>query len=799
MGEVYRARDPRLRREVALKVLPAELSADPDRLRRFEQEAWASSSLNHPNILVVHDIGEQDGRPYVVFELLEGTTLREQLAVGVLPARKALEYAAQIARGLAAAHEKGIVHRDLKPENLFVTRDGRIKILDFGLAKLTTPVSATEETSAPTTPRGTEPGVVLGTVGYMSPEQVRGAPADHRSDIFALGAVLYEMLTGRRAFRGDSAVETLNAILKEEPPEPETSTSVSPALHRLLRRCLEKSSEQRFQSASDLSFALEALTTGWETQVPVPAAARRTRWPWALATVAILGVLLLLAVSRRAVRREVTPETAASPTPAAARPTAHLAILPLRILTPAKEIDYLGVGIPDAITTRLANVRTLRIRPTASVLRYEKAVVDPQKAGEELAADHVLVGTVQKTGEAYRINFQLVRTNDGVPLWGQSFDLAEKELLDLQDSVARQVTAALRVQMTAAEQERVYQRYTRNPRAHQLYLEGRSLLANYDEQKMRDAIVRFEEALRLDPDNALARAGLATALAFFATRYAYEQEARDWGRRAEQEAMLAIRQAPELAETHLAQANAAATLYRDFDWARLISGAEKALTLNPNLDLAHTALARALYHLGLFDRCRSELRKAAGITGEDTVEAARAALTMEFYDSRFAEARRLAEDLLLRTDLSSVRMFHGWASFYLGEPDRAREVLSGIRRSSRKPDVRSQTVLASVLAAGGDHAGAEQILDAVNRGDFMDHHVAYSLGAAYAQLGRDAEALRWLRESARTGFPCYPWFARDPMLAPLRGKPDFEALLGEMRRSFEDSKARYGGKATEPR
>ncbi|MEP6995413.1 MAG: protein kinase [Acidobacteriota bacterium] len=264
MGEVYRARDTRLGREVAVKVLPAALSQDADRLRRFEQEARAASALNHPNILTLHDIGtnSSDGAPYVVSELLEGETLRGPISAGALSPRKAIDYGIQIAQGLAAAHEKGIVHRDLKPENVFVTDDGRVKILDFGLAKLTQPETAPgQQTSIPTAP-GTEPGVVMGTVGYMAPEQVKGQPADHRSDIFSFGAILYEMLSGRRAFRGDSAVETMSAILKEDPPElSETNKSLSPGLERLVRHCLEKAPAQRFQSARDLAYDLDAIST----------------------------------------------------------------------------------------------------------------------------------------------------------------------------------------------------------------------------------------------------------------------------------------------------------------------------------------------------------------------------------------------------------------------------------------------------------------------------------------------------------------------------------------------------------
>jgi len=246
MGEVYRAKDPRLGRDVAIKVLPSSFSADPDRLRRFEQEARSAGLLNHPNITAVLDIGEHEGAPYVVQELLEGETLRQALAGGRLSPRRAIEYAIQIAHGLAAAHEKGILHRDLKPENVFITRDGRVKILDFGLAKLTHAEESSQATNLPTATVGTEPGIVLGTLGYMSPEQVRGKPADARSDIFSFGAILYEMLSGQRAFKGDSAADTMSAILKEDPPDLSvTNQNVSPGLERIVRHCLEKNPEQR--------------------------------------------------------------------------------------------------------------------------------------------------------------------------------------------------------------------------------------------------------------------------------------------------------------------------------------------------------------------------------------------------------------------------------------------------------------------------------------------------------------------------------------------------------------------------
>src|SRR5947209_4594989 len=301
MGEVYRAHDNRLGRDVALKVLPSAFSSDADRLRRFEQEARAAGLLNHPNILAIYDVGAHDGTPFVVSELLEGETLRSRLKGGALALRKAIDYAQQIAHGLAAAHEKGIVHRDLKPENLFITRDGRVKILDFGLAKLAQPQFTSAAESATLTRRVasmTTPGVIVGTVGYMSPEQVRGERVDHRSDLFSFGAILYEMLSGQRAFHENSAVETMNAILKEEPPElAQTSQQVSPAVERIVQHCLEKSVDERFQSARDIGFALEALSglssASAAAAVTVTPARWSRRWMIALGVLAIIAALAL--------------------------------------------------------------------------------------------------------------------------------------------------------------------------------------------------------------------------------------------------------------------------------------------------------------------------------------------------------------------------------------------------------------------------------------------------------------------------------------------------------------------------
>ena len=317
MGEVYRAQDLHLRRDVAIKVLPTAVATNPDRLRRFQQEATAAAALNHPNILVVFELGTHEGVPFLVAELLEGETLRGHIKRGPVLSRKAIEYAQQIASGLAAAHERGIVHRDLKPENLFVTNNGQIKILDFGLAKLTEPEQSSLENAPTLSNDGTKPGIVMGTVGYMSPEQVRGNVADHRSDLFSFGAILYEMLSGRRTFQGQTSVEVMNAILKEDPAElTETGPSIPPALDRIVGHCLEKNPAERFQSARDVLFALGVLSpTVSSATAAVLTGSQRRWWPVArvAAEVVLLGFAVVLLMTRNSERTPIPVKAAILP------------------------------------------------------------------------------------------------------------------------------------------------------------------------------------------------------------------------------------------------------------------------------------------------------------------------------------------------------------------------------------------------------------------------------------------------------------------------------------------------------
>ena len=396
MGEVYRARDSKLKRDVAVKVLPKSLAADADALARFEREALAVAALSHPNILAIHDFGTHEGMAYAVMELLEGETLRGKLDSGPIAQKQAVDYALQVTKGLSAAHEKGIVHRDLKPENLFVTRDGHLKILDFGLAKKVEAAGA-KETEAPTGSRGTEPGTVMGTMGYMSPEQVKGLPVDHRSDIFSFGAILYELLSGKRAFRRDTNAETMAAIMRDEPPElTQSGRNISPALDHIVRHCLEKDRDNRFQSAKDVAFALSEASAPTTT---VTSGAQLAASPAGRGKVliAVAAIVVLAAAGLFLLRR---PQRSGGEVGGVKR----VAVLPFENLG-APEDDYFADGIADAVRGKLTSLPGLEVIARASSTPYKKTTKTQQEIARELDVHYLLTATVrwQKGGGVNRV------------------------------------------------------------------------------------------------------------------------------------------------------------------------------------------------------------------------------------------------------------------------------------------------------------------------------------------------------------------------------------------------------------
>jgi eukaryotic-like serine/threonine-protein kinase len=606
MGEVYRARDMRLKRSVAVKILPASFASDPERLRRFEQEARAVAALNHPNILAIHDIGTHDGTSYLVSEFLEGNTLRAQLAGEALPTRKAIEYALQIAQGLGAAHDKGIVHRDLKPENIFITNDGRLKILDFGLAKVQTPAATHYGT---TDVAQTTPGAVMGTAGYMSPEQVRGEDLDHRSDIFTFGAVLYEMLSGSRAFKGRTSAEIMSAVLRDDPPD---LTGVTPPVHptvlRTIRHCLEKNPLQRFQSAHDLAFQLGMAIEGPDLQrLKHDTDLRNQVLPAARLTVqnrlfmAVMLVVLIVALGLVGYHFIHRPPNKIS---VAVLPLVNAA--PIDSGTPNAEMDYLADGITDGIIDRLSRISRLRVVARDSVFHYRQTQENPVQIGLQLHVSTVVVGRVFTRGDTVSVETAMVNVSNSSEIWRKQYRRKLSETATVHDDIASAIARQLGLKLTSEEERQLAKHDTENPEAYQLYLKGLFYWNKWTKDGFRKATDYFNQAVKKDPHYAKAYAGLADTYNFLGES-AYTAPEQVW-QKAKSAAMQAVKLDDTLPEAHISLA-----LVRegyDWDWAGAESEFKRAIQLNPNYASSHQWYGDFLTRMGRFDEARMELKKA---------------------------------------------------------------------------------------------------------------------------------------------------------------------------------------------
>jgi eukaryotic-like serine/threonine-protein kinase len=770
MGVVYRARDERLRRDVACKVLPAGSVTDEAARKRLRKEALALSRLNHPNIETIYDFDSDGGVDFLVAELIPGVTLDQKLASGPLPEKEILDLGTQLAQGLHAAHEAGLLHRDLKPGNIRITPDGRLKIVDFGLAQEIDPL-----VSGHTTATALESAGITGTLPYLAPEQLRGEPADVRTDIYAAGTVLYEMATGRPPFQEKTAPLLMASILNRPPAMPAAVNSrVSAGLETIILKAADKDPKRRYQSACELRIDLERCSA------PVTQASRTVPFViarWHVAAITMLLLALLVGYRMRPAHNRHS---------SAERIT--LAVLPFDVLAGEQDIAFLRIGIADAIISRLSTVGQLRLRPTSNILRYDKQQVDVRQAGQALAADYIATGTVQKSGEKFRVSSQLVRVNDGTSIWGEHYDLTRSDLLSLEDAIAEKIATALKVRISSAEQERLYRRYTVNPAAYERYLQGRAELARYTRNSTLAAVDAFESALRLDSNYALAHAGVAVGSALMRIRFASEAEIKGWEEQARREAQRALELDPNLAEAH--EALAAVARLAEFDWERVFAESYRALELNPSLEMPHYYLAAAFYHLGLLESVEKEVLAGLEINPNNRAEALRARGAAALFGGRFPEAEA---DLAELRQLSAGEIsdwYWALALYYTGDAARAEQLLSQLH-SSAQSERRAQASLASLLASRKETQQARTLLSSVTSGAYMDHHVAYSTGVAYTQLGELEEARRWLAQAAETGFPCYPWFHTDPLLKPLREDPGSQPFLKHLREQWLSARIRH--------
>ncbi|MEO8430025.1 MAG: protein kinase [Acidobacteriota bacterium] len=832
MGEVWRAHDSRLARDVAIKVLPVFFSVDPDRLRRFEREARAASALNHPNILTIHDVGKAGGSPYVVTELLEGETLRARLMPGGLGPRKAIEYSVEIARGLAAAHEKGIVHRDLKPENLFITKDGRVKILDFGLASWQPLDAAASE--GPTARKGlsavptmeaplTEPGMVMGTVGYISPEQVRGQKADQRSDIFAFGAILYEMVTGLRAFQRDTSAETLTAILREEPPPLSGSgAQIPPELIRVIRHCLEKNPGERFQSAQDIAFDLGALSG--KPVASGPSTRRRLAWVAAAITLTVIagGALLWQRGRHGGASRPVSSSSDRK----------SIAVLPFQNLSPDPENAFFADGMTEDILTQLAKIRDLKVISHSSVMRYRGTEKPIQTIAAELGVATVLEGSVRRAGNRVRIVGQLIDARSDEHLWAETYDRELKDVFAIQSEVAQRIAAALKATLSPAEKKRIEQSPTQNLAAYDLYLKGRELYNRYRKTDNEGAIDLFEKALALDPGFALGYAGLGDAYAQRNVRFGLPLS---WVDDSLEMSRKAIALDPELAEGYKALGLACTAKGR---YRESLDATRRAAEVNPNYATAVSNVGVTLRHMGRLDEAlpwalrgfELDPTSAVGAAGIGILYAAlgdarqaehwlKRSLELQpdlgqgnahlvyFYlqQRRDAEGLRQARSAITLIPDSPMLLFTaGVSELVTGNFPRAEELFEqvpptfrSVRQGVRTAGAGADTYLAYLLLRTGRRGEAEALLQkslatdlrAADEGN-EDWTVPYDTACVHALRGKKDEAFRWLDKAVEAGWRGWPLGTRDPLLDSLRSDPRFhrikarlEELVGQMRRS----------------
>jgi len=472
----------------------------------------------------------------------------------------------------------------------------------------------------------------------------------------------------------------------------------------------------------------------------------------------------------------------------AAPPPLTLAVLPFDVLNREEAIGHLAIAIPDAITARLARAGQIRVRPTSAVLHSDTRKRELADVARVLGAEYLLTGTLQEIGDNLRVNVQLVRGTDMVSLWGEHYDLPNASLLTLEDAISEKVVGALRIPVSTTERARLHRSYTSNPEAYESYLKGRSELLRYTKDGTFAAIKSFDRALQLEPNYVLAHAGLASASAQMHLRFATENEVNVWLERAQREARLALDLDSELAEVH--EALAAVYGQTDFDWPRTIDESRRALALNPSLPMPHYYIARAFYHLGLLEMVEGEVRAGLDIDPVNRMEPFRLRGTAALVGSQFDDAKQWLEEVRKLSAPTITDWYLAQALYYSGDDHGAEELLSTLHGSAQA-EQRARATLASFLAARGDTAEAESLVDRALTTGYMDHHVAYSLGAAYAQLGQPERALRWLRKAADTGFTCYPWFSRDPLLQPLRGNPEFSRLLASLRGDLEAARTRY--------
>jgi serine/threonine protein kinase/tetratricopeptide (TPR) repeat protein len=778
MGDVYRATDTKLGREVALKVLPAEMAASPERLERFQREARALAALDHPGIVTVYSVEEAEGVHFLTMLLVEGQPLDKLIPEGGMPVEQLATIATALTQALAAAHEKGIVHRDLKPANVMVTTDGRVKVLDFGLARMR-PAGGFADSALPTEAQ-TKEGAVMGTVPYMSPEQVAGRPVDHRTDVFSLGVVLYEMASGRRPFAGGSMVELGSAILRDAPPDLTTLRADLPeGLMRVVSRCLEKDPAARFQTMRDVHDALSTVSAAASDRRARSGHGTQRRWrPLGIAA----GLVILLGGAYLVARSGILLPGGSAPEGAVQTRIRSIAVLPLDNYSGDPSQDYFAEGMTDELTADLARISQIRVISRGSAMQFKGAQRPPTpEIAKVLDVDAVVEGSVVRAGDRVRITAQLIDARADRHLWAQSFERQSKDVLELQAELASAIAREIHVQLTPAERSRLGSASGVNPRAHDAYLKGRYFFNRPSDENLQKAIAHFEEALAISPTFVPALSGLSDVYlwAGYNEGFMTASEARP---KAEDAAEKAIDLDDSSAEAHTSLA--VFKLFYEYDWAGSEREFRRAIELSPSYAYAHDQFALGLAFQGRFDESIAQSQRAAELdplNPQIPLDAGFAWMWQGDYEAARKLVRKSAE---LDPTLFFPPFADGWIDIEAGTAREAIPHLQKAKAMGSPPFV--SAFLAYAYGASGDRARGRAELEDTKKLSPRGSVAPFNLALFALGQGDHARAVSYLEQAYASDSEWLGWLGPDRIFDPLRSDPRFAALMKKL--GFEEQR-----------
>src|SRR5262245_39190029 len=773
MGEVYLAEDKRLHRKVALKMLPAQFTNDAERVRRFEREASAASATNHPNIITIHEIGQVDNSHYIVTEFIDGQTLRQRMQAAKLSLNEVIDIAIQVAQALEATHSAGIVHRDIKPENVMVRRDGLVKVLDFGLAKLTeqhqlmSGNGGIDSQAATMAKVSTDPGTVMGTASYMSPEQARGQRVDARTDIFSLGVALYEMIAGSPPFEGVNALDVIGAILQKEPaPISQLAAGAQPELEKIVGKALRKDREERYQTVKDLlndlkdfkgeqSFAAKLESSGQTKRKQV-----KRRKP-----VVFIALLILVSLAVGVGLYLYSRKTEA--------PIDSIAVLPFANQNRAEETEYLADGLTESIINNLTQLAGLRVVNRNSAFRYKGKEDDPLGAGQTLGVREVVVGRVLQRGENLIVGVDLVDARDGRQIEGWKYNRKLADVFAAPEEIARDISERLRLKLSSAERQQLAKRPTENLDAFRYYTQGRAFQQRRTREDLEMAIRYFKQAIEEDRNYALAYAGLSEAYGNLGVRgYIAPSEGR---RRQEDAARTALALDVNLAEAHVAIGYAYIQM-TPYNFALGDRELRRAIELSPSLSVAHQALGASLARRGRLDESLDEYLKASKMDPLSSITARSVALA---YYLKRDYARTIA--LLRRANQLGPAFTNTWEiGMYIQNQlfDEALAALENAKRE-RKSDPILIYSMGAVYAALGKRAEALQVIKELEAMSGASQDQAQWIAKIYAALNEKELALTWLERGLAAGAIGTFW-KDEPVWDAIRSDARFDDLLRRM-------------------